>query len=234
MNSEIKPSRRECERNSLSAANLLHGVEALKKNGYLIVRDVLPREHLMRLKGILDSEWNAFIQSPPAWRGGGKIIGHLGLIPPKTDDFITPEILCNPIVQSIVNGVLGEVVCITGIGGNVNMANSVDQQFHSDLDCPQTDKLMVNIPLGDVDERNGSLELISGTHMSGATGEQRSLRANTANGDVIIRFLHLQHRGKRNPSRHPRHMLGIWQTAMSAERQKTEPFSLAPQTADLL
>jgi len=209
-------------------------IKAIHTEGYLIVRNVLPGDRLRQLKNLLDEEWRLFAKSKPAWRGGGKVIGHLGLMPPKTADFINPELLCNPIIQSIVSGVLGDGVRITGIGGNVNLPNSVDQQFHSDLENPQSDKLMINIPLGDVNEQNGSLELIPGTHTSDGTDQSQSLRANTGNGDVIIRFLHLQHRGKRNPSGCPRYMLGVWQAAPSPKSPKTEKICLDPGSSDIL
>jgi len=234
MISEIELSTQERERMSLSAENLSLAVTAINTEGYLIVRGVLPGDRLERLKAVLDQEWRLFTTSKPAWRGGGKIIGHLGLMPPKTADFINPEILGNPIVQSIVSGVLGDGVRITGIGGNVNLPNSVDQQFHSDLEYPQPDKLMVNIPLGDVHEQNGSLELISRTHTPERTDQEQSLRANTKNGDVIIRFLHLLHRGKRNPSDYPRYMLGFWQSVLLPENLKTEKVCLDPESPDLL
>jgi len=234
MISEIQLSTEEHQRKSLSPENLSLAIAAINTEGYLIVRGVLPDDRLERLRDLLDEEWKHFLTAKPAWRGGGKIIGHLGLMPPKTADFIDPEILCHPIIQSIVSGVLGDGVRITGIGGNVNLPNSVDQQFHSDLEYPQSDKLMVNIPLGDVNEQNGSLDLIPRTHISEQSDQGQSLRANTRNGDVIIRFLHLQHRGKRNLSNRPRYMLGFWQSVLSPERQKDEKICLDPGSRDLL
>jgi hypothetical protein len=233
MVSEIFLTNDEKDENVLAPDTLSGAVDQINRDGYLIVRNLLNPAKLETLRQRLDDEWALFKSNKPAWRGGGKIIGHLGLMPPKIDEFVCPEILSNPIILSIVTEALKDKVWITAFGGNINFPDSVDQRFHSDLEYPQTNKLMVNIPLGDVDERNGSLELIPGTHLDGGEAETTPVRANTTSGDVVIRYLHLMHRGKRNPAVRPRHMLGIWYTALSSGQTHQEPLCLDPASQDI-
>ena len=91
MISEIQISDDERCRGFLPAERLSMAINILNAEGYLVVRNVLPADHLKRLKVVLDGEWNAFTSSRPNWCGGGRIIGHLSLNPSKTPDFIHPD-----------------------------------------------------------------------------------------------------------------------------------------------
>lgn len=228
---EIHVSDDERINQALTPDNLAAALGFLGEQGYVIVRDVFTPDLINALRQSFDAEWQKFCAEKPKWRGGGKIIGHLNLIPPKRPEFIKPEILGNRIIHSITSSILGENLQITGIGGNANLANSVDQYFHSDLDTPDENKLMVNIPLGDVDEQNGSLELIPGFNRNLESDNGDAIRANTRSGTVIIRYPHVLHRGKRNPSSRPRFMFGVWLSASTPEHQK---LSLDPLSPDIL
>lgn len=232
--SEIFVSDQERRRGGLSSDRLAVSSAALRSNGYLVIRNLLPPHRLGSLKNELDAAWHSFRSNKPGWHGGGKIIGHLGLIPPKTPDFICPEIIANPLIHTIVDDVLGNGVRIVGIGGNANLPGSVDQQFHRDFDLTAADRVLVNIPLGDVDEGNGSLEVIPGSHVPDGDSQKLPLRVNTRSGDVIVRFPQVLHRGKRNPSQRVRYMLGIWLAALTPTRMTVEKLCLDPGSPDLL
>jgi len=228
---EIHVSDEERAKQVLTTENHAAALGFMREQGYVIVRDVFLPDIINALRQAFDTEWQKFCDEKPAWRGGGRIIGHLNLIPPKRPEFINPEILGNRILHSITSAILGDDLQITGIGGNANLANSVDQYFHSDLDVPDETKVMINIPLGDVDEKNGSLELIPGFGRNWKTDGGDAIRANTRSGSVIIRYPHVMHRGKRNSSPRPRFMFGIW---LAASGSAHDTLSLDPLSPAIL
>lgn len=232
--SEIFVSADERAAGSLAPENLEKAVGLLDEHGFVIVRNAIDSARLKPLLDIMNVEWSRFHLAKADWYGGGRIVGHLNIVPPKRPEFIDPDILANPLIHPITAAVLGNDAKITAIGGNANLANSVDQYFHSDLDTPDFGKLMVNIPLGDVDEGNGSLEIIPGFAAHPENARTKALRANTRSGDVIIRYLHVMHRGKRNPSPNPRFMLGYWLASAASARDIPANQMLDPNAPDIL
>ncbi len=233
MVSEIQVTENERISRRLLPDRLFAAVELLRANGYLTVKDVLPPSALDEAHQVLRKKWLEFQNGKPAWRGGGKIIGHLGMVAPIVPEIINVEIIGDPIITAILSGVLGENVRITGIGGNVNLPGSKSQSFHSDLDTPDLNKVLVNIPLTNVDEYNGSIELIPNTHLSEGQPSCNPVRINTNVGSVLLRYPHLLHRGRENQSPQPRHMIGYWVKNLTAEQQVKESVCLDPYSSTL-
>jgi len=240
MLSEVIPNEEEKNTGTLSAETLSRALGQLRETGYLIVRGICDPEHLENIRGVLDRTWEDFSRAP-SWIGGGRIIGHLACKLPSTRDMVFDDVLLNPIVRHIAAGLLGATPRNLHYGGNTNLPDSVPQMFHSDVEDRTESSLVVNIPVGNVTSDNGAIELIPGTHRRQyAHDEILSLerrgdyvRAETASGDVILRYPGLLHRGTSNKSSRPRHMIGLWYAEAGSKREsETPPLILGSDCSD--
>ncbi len=242
MSSSIELSDHERDQRVLDPDRLATAADHLRENGYVVVSNVIPPERLERLRERLDGDWSSFNSGKSAWLGGGRVIGHLGIHPVTYPEFVDRSVLANEVLLSITSAVLGAPVFIEGVGGNTNAPRSVPQEFHSDVDDWSAKRLLVNIPLCDVDERNGSLEAIPGTHRP--EYEERSIkdvlaihtpaRVNTTLGSVVIRFPYLIHRGTSNRSPNARHMLAMWHTTSPVRTGNATKPTLDPRSDTFL
>jgi len=101
-------------------------------------------------------------------------------------------------------------------GCNINLPGSKKQHIHRDTNFNDS-KIIINIPLVPVNEKNGSIEVFPGTNKyplsfldfllkkSKFTPE----RINTNLGDIFIRDSNLFHRGMENLSSEPRIMIAL-------------------------
>jgi hypothetical protein len=150
---------------------------------------------------------------PMPWRGGGKWFGHINYAPSPTHELFR-EMACSSRLKNVLDRALGTDYKIIGFGGNVNLPGSRYQPAHMD-GIRGTDFIVVNIPLGNVTEYNGSTEVWPRTHREKLTVSQfnavprQSVRLNSSPGDVVIRYSNLWHRGTPNRSSEPRFMLAL-------------------------
>lgn len=185
--------------------------EVLGQDGYALLKGVLPSDEVeeARQRCLLE------LSTHTLWFGGGTIAGHISYAPPPDLDLLG-KLITNRAVVSYISDVLGSDFHVLSVGCNVNLPGSSFQPAHADggMDC---DYLVVNLPLGDVSEVNGSLELFAGTHRTNLTYAafvracrgHISRRANTLSGDVIVRHPNMWHRGTPNRSAVPRFMMAV-------------------------
>ena len=173
---------------------------------------------------------------PMPWRGGGQWFGHLSYVPSPSSR-IFKEIACNRRIQEVLDRALGKDYKIVGFGGNANVPGSRYQPAHTD-GWLGTDFLVVNIPLGEVTEYNGSTEVWPRTHQEKLTVSEfnavrrQSVRLNSSPGDVVIRYSNLWHRGTPNRSADVRMMLAL---LVSRVYEKLPPLTVSKdEQADLL
>jgi hypothetical protein len=241
MTSEIQLTRLERETQDLSPARLSEALELMDEFGFLILRDVINTSHLSQLKTLYDDAWQEFKSAKSSWIAGGKIIGHLNVSPPASEHFANTDVLGNKIICAITSSILGKDLCVSDVGGNTNQPDSVDQYLHSDVDFKEFKKLLVNIPLGDVDENNGSIELVPKSHKSAiqfpkpkdVEASYGPIRINSKMGDALIRYPHVWHRGRANPSTHPRHMLSAWHEAIPKQSRTADKLMIDPTSLEL-
>jgi ectoine hydroxylase-related dioxygenase (phytanoyl-CoA dioxygenase family) len=173
---------------------------------------------------------------PMPWVGGGKWFGHLNYVPSPSNHVIR-ETASNRKIEAVLHCALGKDLKIVGFGGNANLPNSRYQPAHTD-GWLGTDFLVVNIPLGNITESNGSTEVWPQTHKEHLTVSQfkavhrQSVRLNAAPGDVIIRYSNLWHRGTPNRSSDVRIMLSL---VASRFYERLPPLTVSEgEAADLL
>lgn len=99
---------------------------------------------------------------------------------------------------------------------NINLPGSKKQHIHRDTNFDDS-KIIINIPLIDVNEENGSIEVYPGTNEIPLSFLDFLLsrkkyppsRVNTNLGDIFIKDSNLFHRGMENLSSRPRSMVAI-------------------------
>jgi len=232
----------ERDQQAIAPDKLTAAVEHLHKTGYVVLCNALSSQPLERIRCRLDRDWSSFNSGKRPWLGGGRIIGHLGIHPLLYDEFIDRSLLANKIMISTASLALGGPVYFEGAGGNTNAPNSVPQEFHSDVNDWFAKRLLINIPVCDVDDHNGSLEAIPGTHDPGCKGRSigdlleshRAARVDTRLGSILIRFPFLIHRGMPNRSHHPRHMLTVWYTTSAVRTGNASKSTLDPSSKTFL
>ena len=241
MTSEIQITSLESETQALSPAHLSEALELMDEFGFLILRDVIKTSHLSLLKTLYDDAWQEFKSAKSSWIAGGQIIGHLNVNPPASEHFANVDVLGNKIICAITSSILGKDLCVSDVGGNTNQPDSVDQHLHSDVDFKEFKKLLVNIPLGDVNEENGSIEMVPKSHKSNiqfpepndVVASYGPIRFNSRMGDALIRYPHVWHRGRSNTSTRPRHMISAWHEAIPKQNRAADKLMIDPTSPEL-
>jgi Phytanoyl-CoA dioxygenase (PhyH) len=186
--------------------------ETLRSQGYVVLKGVVDPSAVRLARARALSEWETIKHNGQLWVGGGTIVGHINYSPaPDLDVFF--DALTNPQVLESIENELGDDRYLQVLGGNANLPKSRYQPAH--VDTAGNDYVIVNVPLGDADETNGSLEIWPGSHhekiryaqITASQKQIRSTRVNTQAGDVVLRYPHVWHRGTPNKSAIPRIML---------------------------
>lgn len=192
-------------------ASIVNSSLELENLGYTLLKSCInPKLTIDALNELID-EYNT--NSPLPWRGGGKWFGHLNYIPSPKNKLIE-TITNNKSILDLLHKSLGDDYKIVGLAGNANFPGSKNQPKHVDGNLDKN-CLVINIPLGTVTELNGSTEVWPGTHQSKISFSKffnlncQSVRLNSTDGDILIRYPNLWHRGTPNNSKAIRFMLGI-------------------------
>ncbi|KAK5048681.1 hypothetical protein LTR84_005772 [Exophiala bonariae] len=236
----IRATPEERASGRLSEQNLETAVRHVRKDGLVVVQDVVEHE-------ILDKLNEKMVQDALELRSRGANSpfnynkGNLQQDPPPVERFFFPQIFTNPIATQITSAVLGPRPKLTFCSGNSAMppvagAAPERQPVHSDADFAHPDHafaLVVNVPLIEMNPKNGSTEVWLGTHdgfgleaQEGLHGERASGRITESlletrrrtdppsqpvipKGSIIIRDLRLWHAGMPNHTDDVRVMLAM-------------------------
>ena len=140
---------------------------------------------------------------------GGNLMGNLNIYPgnyaKNIFDILDKNKLHN-IIKKITNKKFSDFDIISG--GNLNFQFKFNQHFHTDSKFHNS-FLIINIATEDVNEKNGPLELVPGTHKSKLPYwkfifKKPKKRILMDKGDILIRTSNLWHRGTKNSSKEPR------------------------------
>ena len=148
---------------------------------------------------------------------GGKKYGHLNATIGHHAKTILKEIKKKGLLELIAEEydlVLEEYFLTCAC--NINLPGSKKQHIHRDTNFDDS-KIIINIPLVDVNEDNGSIEVYPGSNEVPLSfldfllskNKYPPKRINTNLGDIFVRDSNLFHRGMDNLSRSPRSMVAI-------------------------
>jgi len=248
----INISLTEIKYQQLNQSNLQKAVTAIVDEGFVILNNLIPHHLLDSLTEKMDHDADTLI-ALKRWGGRGAIEGHLQLPPPPFQPYVFKAIVNNTLINQVTHELLGANVFNSFYNGNTNCPGSKRQALHIDEEhlwsytnvIHPAASLVINIPLGDVSEENGSTELWPCSHLTPQSialnryddikgvEQQRVLhppiRANIQKGSVIIRDPRLWHRGMPNVTNKPRHVLAMLHNAHWRKRTLITTFSLECQ-----
>jgi ectoine hydroxylase-related dioxygenase (phytanoyl-CoA dioxygenase family) len=207
-------------------------IEALKasfaKDGYLVFKNVVPRDQLAVLHAGLQAEFERLKASGALFSGGGQLSGHLNCAPGEAARFAYQALEQRGIVD-VIRAISPTSNRQPNVGCNFNLPRSVVQHIHMDGTYTR-DFMVANVAVVDTDLVNGAIDVVPGTHSEFhpywkfAMAGYRHLRLPAEAGDVLVRTSRLWHRGMPNHSAAPRPMLAYsWEDGGSVY---DDPFSV--------
>ncbi len=214
----------------LSAAEIETARQSFARDGFVILRDVVPAQPLADLHASLATEFERVSRSGEIFSGGGRMSGHLNCFPGAGARFVFDTLQRRGIID-LIRTLHPAAVRMPNIGCNFNLPGSTTQHWHTDQ--PFTREFIIaNVALVDHTVENGATDIIPGTHrrlyrytefVFGKV-ERNKQRALMSRGDVLIRSSNTWHRGMTNSTPVPRPMLAFtWEDGGSHQQ---DPFSV--------
>jgi Phytanoyl-CoA dioxygenase (PhyH) len=188
--------------------------ETFADRGYLIFRDVVPKDQLSRLKSEIFEAFEESKRSGRLFSGGGQISGHLNCFPGEVSRF-THAALEERGVIDVIRQLFPKPMALR-VGCNLNLPKSVAQHYHMD-GVFMEDFMIANVAVVDTDLVNGAIDVLPGTHRrfyefwryALTRSYKLSTRLQLKQGDVLVRTSRLWHRGMPNNSATPRPMVAL-------------------------
>jgi hypothetical protein len=243
----VESTRAERTAGAWSVTSRERALEALARDGVVVLGGVIERSALAALKPRMDRDSAELLAFCDGVGGNPRDRGHLQQGPPTCAPWVSPQWVANPLITELLTIVLGHDAYCEFYNGNTNGPGSEFQQVHLDAAHPldsiergvalPTSAIVVNFVPQDVDERNGAVELWPGTHRVAAPTpvpeELLELRRAAAPpvrgalrvGDALLRDSRLWHRGVPNPSNEFRHMIALVFVHGAKARGRPIPFA---------
>jgi hypothetical protein len=200
------------------------------QNGYVVFKDVVPRERLARLNTQLMEAFEKARSTGELFAGGGLMTGHLNCFPGEDSRWVYETLLDKGIID-VVREILPSSTGLPNVGLNFNLPKSIAQHYHADR--PFTREFMItNIAVVDTEIANGAIDVLPGTHQKFypfwkfvmERASRRTTRLPMRQGDVLVRSSNLWHRGMPNLTATPRPMMALtWEDGGS---EQPDPFKI--------
>lgn len=230
---ELNITPAEIESRRMAEEHLQAAKRAMAEDGFVILNSVVDLDHiaLLREKMLADIETILHREETPYQF----TTGHIQHDPPPFPPYLFRDVLVNDMAIAVSVAVLGPRPKNAFYSGNTNLPGSGTQPVHVDLGqlWPNLEKahppyaLVINVPVVDMDESNGSTEIWPGTHLDTTMSvEQETLRLpeetlerrravcppiqpRVKAGSILIRDMRLWHRGMPNRSDRARPMIAM-------------------------
>jgi ectoine hydroxylase-related dioxygenase (phytanoyl-CoA dioxygenase family) len=198
------------------------------RDGYLILRDIVPKAELAELKTHIFEAFETSKRSGALFSGGGNISGHLNCFPGTQSRFALAALEERGVVD-LVRELYRKPMALR-VSCNLNLPKSVPQHYHMDGVFAE-DFMIANVAVVDTDLINGAIDVLPTTHKRyyefWRYAVQRTYKLTTRvplnAGDVLVRTSRLWHRGMPNKSATPRPMLAF--TFGEKVAPKGDPFA---------
>ena len=241
----------ELRHGRMSDVHLDQVLDAMRRDGFVVLEQVLDHEPLDMLKQRMDRDSKELLAFCETIGGNPRDAGHLQQGPPPLAPYVFRQIVVHPLVTQVSHGLLGQFAFNNFYNGNTNAPGSVYQQVH--LDNPHMPvggaiahgaySFVVNVVPQEADESNGAVELWPGTHrlltptpvpedvVEKRRAEAPPIRGCVRKGDVLLRDARLWHRGVPNPSSEFRHMIALVHMAGWVPRRTPLRFAVGCEAA---
>lgn len=258
---KIQLTEEEKATRQLNPETLEIAVEQVKANGYILFDKVISEEKISAIRSGFDPLFDEYIER----KGYNTGTNRAQMFLPFTEPFIDEDIICHPIATSLIDQLLGEGNHCSYFASDTPMPGSDYQNAHCDIMPLFPDltiplpvfSLVLNIPLVDVTEKNGPLEIWpGGTHQNPDRSNHDTLN-NTVNphlhivraaehmysekvfmsaGSILIRDIRMWHRGTPNQSNYRRTNLAMifnrsWYGAGSSIQIPHQTYDNLPEKA---
>jgi ectoine hydroxylase-related dioxygenase (phytanoyl-CoA dioxygenase family) len=186
------------------------------EHGYVVIPDVVSKERLSRLAGLILAEFERLVRLGGLFTGGGLMAGHLNCCPGEESRFAYDALEHQGILDVMRAISPKSAAGVLRVGLNLNLPKSVAQNYHIDGYFEKS-FMIANVAVVDTDIVNGALEVAPGSHKRAykywqfaVRGLARpSARVPLKQGDVVLRPSSLWHRGMPNRAAVARPMLGF-------------------------
>lgn len=204
----------------VNQAQIQEWAEQVRVSGYCVLPELLPADVVAAMRARFEALLAEKAASEPTNRGAQRYQMYLPFAPPFAD----PRLYENDLVLAVCERVMGPDLALSYFASDTPLPGSDYQRVHSDtrLLFPETSLslpaygLVLNVPLVDCTEENGSLEFWPATHLTPGSVDLEALaanvesrRANLKAGTGLLRDLRMWHRGTPNRSRHTRPHLAV-------------------------
>ncbi|ALS28701.1 phytanoyl-CoA dioxygenase [Paenibacillus sp. 32O-W] len=221
----IQLTEQERAERKLHPETLAIAAEQVRANGYILFEKVLDEDKIKTIRAAFDPIFDEYISRKGYNTGTNRAQMHLPFMQP----FIDEDVICNPFAMEVIDEILGKDNRCTYFASDTPMPGSDYQNVHCDL-MPLFPELavplppfslVVNIPLVDVTEENGPLEIWPGgthqnpdranhdtldgsvnphLHIVRAAEHMYSEKLYMPAGSIVIRDIRMWHRGTPNRS----------------------------------
>ncbi len=220
----------------MAADHLEAAVEAVLRDGFVVLEGVVDPSHLETLRARMEEDLRVLLartDAPFNWN-----VGNLQQNPPPFPPFLFRDVLTNDLVVAVTKAILGPGVKNAFYSGNTALPSPHRQPVHADSGhlWPRLQvahppaQLVVNVPVVDMRPENGSTEIWPGTHRDLTVRAGRDIKVpqealearravcpplqpTVARGSVLIRDIRLWHAGMPNRTDRPRPMLAMIHSA---------------------
>ena len=206
---------------------------ALDEDGFVILEDAVDLAHLDVLKERMLADVEKILARPDAPFNFNT--GNIQQAPPPFAPYLFEDILFNERAIAVTHALFGDGVKNAFYSGNTALKSEARQPVHPDIAqlwpnlavAPPAFGVVVNVPVVDMDTRNGATELWPGTHKDttlsirdgsirvpdDALEARRKVRPpfqpSVKRGSVILRDIRMWHAGMPNHTDEPRPMIAM-------------------------
>ena len=190
--------------------------ELLKTNGYVCIKNAISLDSTTLAKKTLE-RLNLDAKSSELRSTGGHLAGHLNCLPGKCVVPIIEEIKDIGINKFIDQSTLAALPSNPGSSNvNVNLPKSKKQHYH--IDGYKQDRFLIaNVALVETTITNGAIELLPASHKRSIPFWKfclqllhfKGVQITMQEGDLLLRYSDLWHRGMPNKSRRARPLVSI-------------------------
>ncbi|KAI0124029.1 phytanoyl-CoA dioxygenase family protein [Xylariales sp. AK1849] len=224
---ELTPE--ELSTKKIGSHNLQAAVEALHRDGLVVLTNAVDVDHLDKLNARMVPEAEELYARPSTHRNFGNSTGNIQQEPVLEDGYIFGDVLANPWATDVIQCMLGPRSALRFYSANTVFKATGRQPPHIDVhfDFPKVPfGYCVNINLVETSPKNGATEVWLGTHTETDHGvmdetrghirteiqEQRRkirppIQPSLPRGSLVIRDFRLWHAGMPNTTDDPRVML---------------------------
>lgn len=218
---------------ALSPERHAQAVRAIREDGFVVLSGLIPKPVVDTLRDRMLEDVERLLARPDKpfnWNPG-----NVQQNPPPETGYLFRDVLVNDVVVSVTKALLGSGMKCAFYSGNTAMPGEHRQPVHADIGqlwpnltvAHPPYALVVNVPLVDMDERNGSTEIWPGTHLDTTIAFQDGeitlpseilerrreldppLQPAVRAGSFLIRDIRMWHAGMPNRTGTPRPMMAM-------------------------